>query len=330
MADYNYQDYLGQVPEYQQTKTSAEMLAQAKAASNLAYDPIRQEAERQRKFNEMQQYNTMNKLNSSQAGLDKTLAFSESQAKKANAINAAARGGKASDGLSSYLNNLTDTALAGQRLNIQARLNADKYNAEQNYLQQDADSQKTLSNIEAQRGNAQQVYYTNQEDLEANRKFQWDTNALNVANAIGAGVMNAEDINARLQMAADSIASQERIAEMNNQAAMDRASLEWDRGPTWAQKDASARAWTELFGGLPGYDENTGQVGLSSYASAFGGQANSPTVGWDANSGNVIIKNASGITNSYTPETLTGMGAVLVDGRWKMSQATADQLLFNK
>lgn|GEM_PF-3568068 len=330
MADYNYQDYLGQVPDYQQTKTSAEMLAQAKAASNLAFDPIRQEAERQRKYNEMQSYNTMNKLNSSTAGLDKTLAFSESQAKKANAINAAARGGKASDGLSSYLNNLTDTALAGQRLNIQQGLSTDKYNAEQNYLQQDADSQKTLSNIESQRGNAQQVYYTNQEDLEANRKFQWDTNALNVANAIGSGEMNAADINARLEMASNSIASQERIAEMNNAAALERQSLEWDRGPTWAQKDASARAWTELFGGLPGYDSNTGQVGLSSYASAFAGQANSPTVGWDASNGNVMVKNASGVSNTYTPETLTGMGAVLDNGRWKMSQQTADQLLFNK
>ncbi len=325
MADYNFSDYLSEVPDYESTTTLAERIAQAKAASNLAYDPVRQEQERQRRYNEMTNYNAQNKLNASQTGIDKTLQYNASQAKKANAINSAARGGGNSDGLSAYLNNQTDTALAGQKLNIASGLATDKFNQDQSYQQQDRESQQTLNNIETQRGNAAEVYLTNMNNAEAERENAWKMNALNVANAIGSGEMTAEDINARLQMAADSIANQQYIANLG----LEEAKLPWTMGMTPYQKDQSAQSWTDLMGGLPGGDSNNNQVGLSLYASSYTG-ANAPTVGWDSSSGNVIIKNSAGTAKTYTPETLTNMGAVLDNGRWKMTESTARQLLFNE
>lgn len=325
MADYDFSQYLSEVPDYESSTTLAERIEQAKAAANLAYDPLKQEEERQRKYNEMQNYNAQNKLNASQAGIDKTLQYNASQAKKANAINAAARGGGNADGLSAYLNNQTDTALAGQKLNIAAGLATDKYNQDQSYQQQDMASQEALRNIEANRGNAAEVYLTNMNNAEAERENAWKMNALNVANAIGSGAMTAEDINARLQMAADSIASQQYIAELG----LEEAKLPWTMGMTPYQKDQSALSWTDLMGGLPGGESGSDQVGLSAYASSYTG-TNAPTVNWDSSNGNVIIKNSSGATKTYTPETLTNMGAVLDNDRWKMAESTARQLLFNE
>src|SRR5664280_2894207 len=118
-ASYDFAQYLSQVPAYKR-KADSLLQTQATTDANLVFDPQKQEEQRQMQYNEAQHINNMQQLKASQAGVDDTLAFNAAQAQKANAIRAAGSGAIGASGLGDFLNQQTEQALQGQKLNIAA------------------------------------------------------------------------------------------------------------------------------------------------------------------------------------------------------------------
>ena len=248
-ASYDFARYLADIPEYRR-KNDRMLQDRADPAPASYLTRSGPEIERQRQWEEAQHINNMQKLKASQAGVEETLAYNEARAKKANAIRAAASGAIGSSGLGDYLNNKTDTALAGQRLNIAATLAANRDAEIGNYSLTDKQSLGKLSEIERLRGQTKSSLF---QDLLANedaRQFDWDVNALQVALGIGSGELQAADLNFREKNAADSLSLQKYIAD-----------LPYNK-MTKYQEATEDRLTKELMGGIPGTNPNAMMGGI--------------------------------------------------------------------
>jgi hypothetical protein len=311
-TSYDFAKYLAQVPTYRR-KDDTTLQNRATTSANLIFDPQRAETERQRQWQEAQHINNMQKLKASQAGVEEALAYNEAQQKKANAIRAAASGAIGSSGLNDYLNNETDKAMQGQRLNIAATLAANRDAEINEYSVLDRQLLDKLSEIEKLRGQTSGALLQDLIAAEDARETDWQKNALQVALGIGSGELQAADLNFRERNAREQAELQRYIADLGYKEAM----LPYNN-MTKYQQATEDRLTKEMMGGIPGENPET-LVGLRDYANKKG-----VNVDWDASTGNVIIGN-----KTVTPETLISMGAVLDanDNRWKLSQSQAAMLL---
>lgn len=311
-TSYDFAKYLAQVPTYRR-KDDTTLQNRATTSANLIFDPQRAETERQRQWQEAQHINNMQKLKASQAGVEEALAYNEAQQKKANAIRAAASGAIGSSGLNDYLNNETDKAMQGQRLNIAATLAANRDAEINEYSVLDRQLLDKLSEIEKLRGQTSGALLQDLIAAEDARETDWQKNALQVALGIGSGELQAADLNFRERNAREQAELQRYIADLGYKEAM----LPYNN-MTKYQQATEDRLTKEMMGGIPGENPET-LVGLRDYANKKG-----VNVDWDASTGNVIIGN-----KTVTPETLVSMGAVLDanDNRWKLSQSQAAMLL---
>lgn len=311
-TSYDFAKYLADVPTYRR-KDDATLQDRATTSANLVFDPQRAETERQRQWQEAQHINNMQKLKASQAGIDETLAYNEAQQKKSNAIRAAGSGAIGSSGLNDYLNNETDKAMQGQRLNIAATLAANRDAETNEYSVLDRQGLDKLSEIEKLRGQTSGALLQDLIADEDARETDWQKNALQVALGIGSGELQAADLNFRERNAREQADLERYIADLGYKEAM----LPYNN-MTKYQQATEDRLTKEMMGGVPGENPET-LVGLRDYANKSG-----VNVDWDASTGNVTIGN-----KTVTPETLVGMGAVLDanDNRWKLSQSQAAMLL---
>lgn len=323
VADYNYQDYLNQVPDYQR-KNSQALKDRATSSSNLIFDPQKSEQQRAAQWQEAQHINNLQKMKAGNVGVDEALAYNDAQLKKAAAIRAASAGAVGSSGLSAYLNNAIDASTQAQRLNTAAQLAAAR-NAEVNdYSTLDRQSQARLGEIEKLRGETSANLYGTYEDAQDAAEQNWRQNALQVALGIGSGQLQAADLNQRAQYEQSALDMQKYGIDKG----MDQAMLPY-KYMTKAQAADAYLQSANIFGQAPGSSyspassysyptsSGSGSIGLRSYAEGLG-----KAVGYDPNTGNVTVGN-----QVITPATLEAAGGILNNGTWTISESMARSLI---
>lgn len=319
-ATYSFADYLSQIPGYKR-KDASTLQGRATAAANLAFDPQRQETERQAKLNELQTINNTQKIKRANVGVDESLAYNDAQAKRAAAIRAASAGAVGSSGLSDYLKSEVDKSTQAQRLNVAATLAGNLTDEASRYQGQIDDTNQTLSDIETNRGNTAETLYGQLEDKQDELESNWGQNALSIALGIGEGELNAADLNQRKAIEDNRIAAQlyEATLPYNSMTQYQLASLDLDTAKAFGKKTggkatAKRESSGKNTGGLIG---NNGIYGLRNVANQFG-----INVGYDAGSGNVTVGN-----KTYTPATLASMGGFLQNGRWQLPASSINGMM---
>ncbi len=319
-ATYSFADYLSQVPGYKR-KDPTTLQSRATAAANLAFDPQRQETERQAKLNELQTINNMQKIKRANAGVDESLAYNNAEAKKAANIRAASSGAVGSSGLSDYLGSLADQATQAQRLNIAATLAGNLTDEASRYQGQIDDTNQTLSDIETNRGNTIQTLYGQYEDAQDTAENNWNQNALSIALGIGEGELNTADLNQRKVIEDNRIKEQKYEADLpyNAMTQYQLASIDLDTAKTFGKKTGGTKTAQRESSGknTGGAVSNNGVYGLRDVASQYG-----VNVGYDAGSGNVTVG-----SKVYTPATLAAMGGFIDNGRWQLPASSINGIL---
>ena len=300
-ATYDFAQYLAQVPGYKR-KDDATLQNRATTSANLVFDPQKSEQERQVKTNEMQSIINTQKLKRANVGIDEALAYSNSQAKKANAIRAVGSGAVGSSGLSDYLNSLADTSMQTQKLNVAANMRGSLEDEALRYSDIYQQSQGKLGEIEKLRGQTSSSLYNTLEDAQDTAENSWNQNALQVALGIGSGQMQAADLNGRQANEAA------RIAESRYEAELPYNKM------TKAQEATESRLTVAQQGGVAP-NPNTA-TSIRSYVEGQGGQ-----VQWNANDGSVTVGNTT-----LTAADLAKQGK-LVNGRWQLPLSTVQKMM---
>jgi len=319
-ANYDYKDYLSEVPGYQR-KDTATLLARAKAAAGLLYDPQEQAAAKTAKNNELQSIINTQKIKRANAGLDESLSFNNAQAKKAAAVRAAGSGAIGSSGLTDYLNNEADTATQAQRIAAAASMAGNLSDEATRYQGDVTNTNQTYTDIAANRGNAQQTLYNQFEDAQDTAEQNWLQNALQVALGIGSGVNAAADINMRAANEEARLKEQKYEADLpyNAMTQYQLASIDLDTAKAFGKKTGGKTTAAKESSGknTGGAISQNGIYGLRDVANQYG-----VNVGYDANSGNITVGN-----KTYTPTTLASMGGFLKDGRWQLPASSINGML---
>lgn len=318
---YDFEDYLSQIPDYKR-KDSDALKNRASTVANLVYDPQRSEQERQAKWNEMQQINKMQQLKASNAGVEESLAYNNSQAKKAAAIRSASAGAVGSSGLNEYLKNQADASTEAQRLNVAAILAQNKNAAINEYSLIDRQTQDKLAEIEDLRGRSAANLYEEYEAAQDTAENDWKRNALNVALGIGEGNAAAADLNLRKNIEDNRIAAQLYEATLPYRAMTQNqiAQLDLDTAKAFGKTTKSNQKNNYGSSGSKAatlYVNDANSHNLRDVASRYGFN-----VGYDAQSGNVTVGN-----KVYSPQTLAAMGGFISNGRWQLPSSSINSLL---
>lgn len=321
LMDYDFQNYLNQVPDYQR-RNAQTLQNQAQSSANLIFDPQRAEQQRAAQWQEAQHINNLQKLKAGNVGVDEALAYNDSQLKKAANIRAASAGAVGSSGLSDYLRNAIDASTQAQRLNIAAQMAADRAAEIGNYSTLDRQSQERLGEIERLRGETTSNLYGQYEGEQDAAEQAWRANALQVALGIGSAKLQQAELAQKARQEQAALDMQKYNIDMG----MKQAMLPY-QAMTKAQAADAYLQSANVFGQAPGSvsapsaysfpTSNAASIGLRSYAEGLG-----KSVGYDANTGNVTIGN-----RTVTPSQLTAMGGVLNNGTWTISESMARTLM---
>lgn len=251
------------IPDYERL-SDAEIQAQADLAAELVAAPQIAAAEKTRQWNELQHYNDMNKLNSSQAGVDEQMKWAEAQGQKADAYAAATSGANSRSGLTSHLANQRAMATEGDRLAIAAQMAAQKQNLMETYNLSDRQVSDMLNNISYQQGLTAGNYYNEMYNNQLNNINNYNMSKNDTAVGLGNVWMQGEDIKQR-----------QAQALMNNKMAKEslrqqyRLSMLPYEQMTKAEEANAYNQSSNIFGQAPGYRS----YGANSNASGPAGTA---------------------------------------------------------
>lgn len=305
---FDFQSALNSIGNYAGL-SQAEMQAQAGRAADMVINPQVAQVERNRQRGELDYYNQMKQMEAAQAGVDKTLAYNESQRRKQDSVRSAASGGGARSGLNDYLGQQTDQALEGTRLGLAAEASRGKQALIDSYRLQNQQIADMLGELEARRGLTAGTYYDTMSNAERDREAQWNQNRASTALGIGQLQQQAQqsNINAALaQLEADD-------ARYATDMRMATDLLPYIT-PTKYQQGMLFNETANTFGQAPG--AQSGPVGLRDYAESQGAN-----VGWDPKTGSVSVNG-----KTYTQQDLKNMGGQLINGRWKIPQSAVARL----